>query len=434
MKRLLVINLFFIGSIFSTCYAQVSGYGSFSYGYNQNPLFNYQNQSDQIKQTYLELNYSKDYDESELRLSYVSGLMLFNQFSARNFYEHNIYGRYFLKFTKEDNDEQKSEDTNAEDENISEGQAKEAQVKINNEQAVEDSSDKYLDIMVKAGARHDKDLFKEFDNTGVNLLLSYKFLPAESICLRLTNDFGLRNYTYLSELSNLTDILTLQVSNKFNGSYSYGLRFSAAYKYYTSTLYDTSKYESERTYTKKPGKGKGGAAVNIPSGKQLLLQPQSNGTAQLALGLFYIKTLEGGSVETDLLYRYNPKTRTRYLAQKNDAGMNEDIYNDFFSYDGPEGRVKFSHPLFLGLQMMAEIALTQKNFEAPALNIDGEKINDHRKDLNSSVDLFISRPINIFGNFSVDIIAGAGYVRNQSNDNYNDFSSYSFSGGIGIGI
>ncbi|MGE5682686.1 MAG: hypothetical protein ACM34K_17600 [Bacillota bacterium] len=438
MKRLM-LSLFVAGSVYSNIFAQFFAYGSVSYGYNQNPLYNYQNQGDQLKQTYLELNYMKDYDNSQLKFSYVSGLVLFNSFADRNYYEHNLFSRYSISFVKDkpQNEVKLINDENSEgvDENqTDQDSVRTIQAEDEEELASDDSTNSSLDLMAKVGARHDKELFKEFDNFGTNFLASYKFLASDAFTLRLTNDFGLRNYTYISELSNLTDIFTLQAANKFNGSYSFGVRLSAAYKYYTSTVYDTSKFETERTYKKKTGKGKGGAVVTVPSGKQILLQPQSNGTSQLTAGLFFIKSFVNSSMEVNLLYRYNPNTQTRYYAQQTNAGINEDIYNDFFSYQGYETGIKYNRQLFFGIQMSADINITKKNFEAPALDLNGAQTDLHRNDLNMSVDLFVSRSINIYRNFSVDLICGAGIVRNQSNDSYNDFSSYSVSGGIGIGL
>ncbi|MDP2362567.1 MAG: hypothetical protein Q8M94_02235, partial [Ignavibacteria bacterium] len=181
--RLLILSLIILFTVKS--FAQLSLYSSASYGYYQNPLYNYQELDDQLKQTYTELNYSKQFDSSKLNLSYISGLVLFNRFEDRNYYEHNFTTNYNLVFNKEESEE----DLTAE--------------------IFEDSTESYLDFTFKVGGRHDKDIFKDFNNFGTSLLTSYKFMISDDFYLQIANTAGYRDYTNITVLSNVTDILNL---------------------------------------------------------------------------------------------------------------------------------------------------------------------------------------------------------------------------------
>ncbi|MGE5439025.1 MAG: hypothetical protein ACM3UR_04155, partial [Bacteroidota bacterium] len=136
----------------SKAFPQFSFYGNTSFGYYNNPLYNYQRKPDQLRQSYLEMNYLKDFEASRLSFSYVSGLMLFNQLSDRNFYEHNIFAKYNLRLTKKPSaglekgaapmDEEASEgddSTSTESEEIEPAEEEESA-----ESVTEDSSASYL--------------------------------------------------------------------------------------------------------------------------------------------------------------------------------------------------------------------------------------------------------------------------------------------------
>jgi len=448
----------------SNVFPQFSFYGNTSYGFNKNPLGNFEKKSDQLRQSYLEMNYLKDFQSSSLSLSYISGLMLFNQLKDRNFYEHNVFAKYNLRLTEkklpkeeparqtplqtkdtlenEDASKANASETESSETEVAENEAAETETAeeedASPESVMEDSSATYLSFIAQAGARYDKDAFKEFDSFGTGLTVSYKTRPGDMFCLRITNSGGLRNYTYISELSNLTDQLLLQLSNKYNGSYQYGVTLSGGIKYYTQSVYDTTKFESKRSFNQKSqGKGKLGSKITVPSSKQILLEPQADGTTQFTAGIFFNKNWESQTtLKTSFLYRYNPKTLTRYLAQyANTSMLSEDIYNDFFSYKGFEAKLSAGQPLPWKMQISAEYNFQQKNFEAPALNLEGVQIsNKKRKDLYNSFDVFLSKNFTFFEGLDIDLMLGTGLQRNQSNDSYNDFSSYNLTGTIGIGF
>lgn len=393
-------------------FAQLSLYSSASYGYYQNPLYNYQELDDQLKQTYTELNYSTAFDHSKLNFSYISGLVLFNRFEDRNYYEHNLTSKYLLEFK----DDELSEE--------------------NTETVSTDSIRPLLTLAVRVGGRHDKDIFKDFNNFGTSALAGYRFMISDDYYFELTNTFGFRDYSNITVLSNITDILNLQIGNKTNSSFNYGLDLSVGFKYYTESLYDTSKFEVTRSFTTKyTGKGKTGAKITVPSDKDILISPMANGTAQFVADIFMRTNWEKTSLKANLLYRYNPNTLVRYLAQyANTTFLTEDIYNDNFSYEGYEIRSEFIQKLFYDIELKLDLSFQQKLFGAPALDLVGTKLADQRIDLRTFTELYISRYFNLSDNLGMGIALSSGFVRNQSNDLYNNFSSYYISLSIGLGF
>jgi len=408
--RLLILLLVVLYT--ANSFAQLSLYSSASYGYYQNPLYNYQELDDQLKQTYTELNFSKEFERSKLNFSYVSGLVLFNRFEDRNYYEHNLTSTYAIDF-KEDHlyDENTEVDSN-------------------------DSINPLLTFLFKVGGRHDKDIFKDFNNFGTSALAGYKFMISDDYYIELTNTFGYRDYTNITVLSNITDILNLQIGNKFSSTFNYGLNISGGFKYYTESIYDTSKFEVERSFTiKYTGKGKTGAKITVPSEKGILISPMENGTAQFVADIFMRTHWGKTALQTNILYRYNPNTLVRYLAQySNTTFLTEDIYNDYFSYEGFEIRSEFTQKLFYDIEIKLDLLFQQKLFGAPALDLVGTKTADQRVDLRAYSELYISRYFNLSENLGMGVALSSGFVRNQSNDAYNDFSSYYISLSIGFGF
>jgi hypothetical protein len=408
--RLLILLLFVLYN--ANSFAQLSLYSSASYGYYQNPLYNYQELDDQLKQTYTELSYSKEFDRSKLNLSYISGLVLFNRFEDRNYYEHNLTSTYLIDFKEDD-----------------------LSKKIN-EVVSNDSISPLLILSLKVGGRHDKEIFHDFNNFGTSALAGYKFMISDNYYVELTNTFGYRDYTNITVLSNITDILNLQIGSKFSNTFNYGLNISGGFKYYTESIYDTSKFEVERSFTiKYTGKGKTGAKIKVPSDKEILISPMENGTSQFVADIFMRTHWEKTALQANILYRYNPNTLVRYLAQySNTTFLTEDIYNDNFSYEGFEIRSEFSQKLFYDIEIKLELMFQQKLFGAPSLDLVGTKTADQRVDLRTFSELYISRYFNLSDNLGMGIALSSGFVRNQSNDVYNDFSSYYISLSIGFGF
>ncbi|MBP1656711.1 MAG: hypothetical protein H6Q31_1312 [Bacteroidetes bacterium] len=409
--------------------AQVSGFMSASYGYHRNPLYNYEMIPDQLRQSYLELTYAHPVGNGTISAGYVGGLMIFNAFTDRNYYEHNGRLTYLQAFgsipraprsvNPESIDEEEGEEEKAEEEEI----------------ADTDSVRSYFDVNARIGGRHDKAVFREFDNIGTSLTAGYRFRIG-SLFMRIHNDFGMRSYANLTELSNISDVLTVQLGRFSQGGLTAGVLAQGGIKHFTNDVYDTTRFESKRTYVVKDnGKGKGGAKLVEPSDKNILVNSATTTASQLAGGVFAGSSWTAGSLMAELLYRYNTGSGTRYLAQyANTSMLNEDIYNDFFSYDGPSGRIVYRQSLPLGLQSIVTVEAVRKRFSAPALNLNGDQIADNRIDLNGSADLWLSRYFELPGGLGLDVALSAGVVRNQSNDDYNDFSLSQFGMSLGVGF
>jgi hypothetical protein len=123
----------------------------------------------------------------------------------------------------------------------------------------------------------------------------------------------------------------------------------------------------------------------------------------------------------------------RYLAQQpNTSLVTQDVYNDFFAYQGPEVHLRTNHVLPARIQIVIECELRAKSFSVPALTVTGAETGQKRKDLRSNLELSLARYFELFGNLGVDFTLDASVMRNQSNDDYSDYSLYTVSGSVGL--
>jgi hypothetical protein len=83
-------------------------------------------------------------------------------------------------------------------------------------------------------AQHDKEPFEAFDNTSLSLAGSYR-VRLGSLYLRVNNDCGIRSYRYLEELSNVADVLILQLGKFSANGLSLGALGQAGFEHFTST-------------------------------------------------------------------------------------------------------------------------------------------------------------------------------------------------------
>jgi hypothetical protein len=394
--------------------SQLSGYISGGMGYNTNPLYNYERDGDQVAQTYLELAYTDDSPFRRFRASYVSGWMVFNRIAERNYYEHNIVLGYHLSLAEPPADGADEEDASA----FREGDLPR------------------LDLGLKAGARHDRSAFKEFDNYGSELTGTYTLGMPESWRLRVESSGGYRHYVYLDPLSNATGAVTVLFGRAPARGWEYGVRATTGLKYFTTSLFDTTLFESTRTFVlKASGKGKGGARIRVPSDKKLLVDAEDNAILQLAGGFHAGFSWEGGSARAEVLYRNNPGSTGRYLAQyTNTSILNEDIYNDHFSYEGPDLSVTLRQVLPARIQTVLTLQAERKVFTAPAFDLNGVETAGDRVDRRVGAELYVSRYFDLVDGLGMDLAAAVTVLRNQSNDMYNDFSVTAFSLFLGFGF
>lgn len=420
------------GAAAVTAQAQFSGFASASYGYHAAPLYNYERIPDHLRQGYAELQYTHAAGDGMIAAGYTGGVMIFQTFTDRNYLEHalrlsyqNAYGtprtaQHRPAILPPTGDQDGGEDVEEEEE----------------EEAPPvdpDSTRTFLDLQLRASARHDKDAFREFDNTGLTLIGVLR-LPLGSWFLRITNECGLRSYQNITELSNLSDYATVQFGRHWGAGFNAGIALAGGSKYYTTDMYDTTQFESTRTYVEKAsGKGKGGAKLVVPSDKQILTNATTTISWQTAGGVFAGYTWDGGAVAADGWYRYNPGKATRYLAQyANTSMLNEDIYNDFFSYAGPESHLVYRQSLPFGLQSTITGTVARRQYEAPALDLEGNDLGKKRRDVVGLVELWLSRSLPLSEGFGLEVALSGALLRNRSNDAYNDFGSYQ--AGVSLGI
>ena len=439
--------------------AQFSGYFSTTYGYNSNPLYNYRQLSDRVAQTYMQLGYEKEYENSILSLGYVNGVALFNQFGDRNYVEQSLLGRYKIVFWKTDDEETESSDE-AQDDSTDEqnGEADNQGSDSTDAQSVatvqdmqtsalglpakdtveqfDDSTNAYLDFGAKLSGRHDKSEHDEFDNYGGELSSAYRMMIGENYFLRIANGFSYRSYANIPDLSNIANALLLQLGSRTNKSLDYGLDLLGGIRHYTRNVYDTTRFEPVRTYVEKPsGKGKLGGKIKVPSGKLLLTNSGTSTTYQLVFGAYMTKKWEQSSLGYSALFRISSKSPSRYIAQfTTNSTLSEDIYNDHFSYEGFETFLVYTQKLPLEISAVLSLSLQKKKFGAPAYSLNGDEIAPKRKDLRSAIELGVSRPFELGQGFSLELSLEFGALRNQSNDDYSDFGTFNFGVGIGIGF
>lgn len=405
--------------------SQLNGYSSVSFGYNQNPLYNYAKISDQLKLGYLELSYQKESEHGSLAIRYVGGLTVFNRLQDRTYYEHGLAGTYAIHFTGV------ASKANADEEESAESDSTEETEKP---PSYADSTGRYLTFGVRIAARHDKAIRRDFDNQGAEATLAYRFAIGEHSFGRILNTVSSHSYPNVAELSNVNDVLSAELAAWSDGGFIYGINASAGIKYYTTSIFDTTRFQT--TPGNSPGKGKGGGNQVGTTTEQILLEPQIKGTIQLSAGLFLRKDWsELSSLSAAALYRLTPRYAERYLAPLTpEASLTEDLHADFFSYEGPEIQLRLTQRLFARIGSILSAEFLHKSYGIPALDLEGNEIEPTRSDLRSSIELYLSRYFEISGGLGLDVSLGMEVARNQSNDRYNDYSTYAASLGFGIGF
>jgi hypothetical protein len=426
-------TLFLVVTMCNVAVAQFSGFVSGTYQSHSNPLYNYEQIGDQLYQGYLELGLKSGH----LGARYAGGTVLFKSFADRNYLDHSLTLSWESRPTNAPTQqlEESTEDTSGEDE--SEVISEPLQPDTNSGPA--DSIGISAIVSAKLGARHDKEVFREYDNYAASLDGSVRWGFGDAWLLRVAGEAGYRKYPFIGELSNITGLCRVEVRWGLNQGLAFGVRAAAGLKYFTQASFDTSRFEAVRTYVlvKKQGAGKGGAIITTKeaSTKQILSNADVRHTTQIAPSMFVRIGWPDGSLEGDLLYRYNPDSPARVLTRTpGTATINEDIYNDYFSYGGPEAHLWFRQTLPAAVQAIISFEQQRKIFGTPALQLDGTEIALSRVDLRRSIELYLSRWFALSENIGMDVALSASLVRNESNDDYNDFSAWTIGISAGLGF
>lgn len=410
--------------------AQVSGFVSSSYQSHGNPLYNYEQIGDRVYQGYLELGFATPCTG----VRYTAGLALFDVFTDRNYLDHTL--RLSWHATPAAITTPQPEDTAADGDQ---------------QQGISESLDPDKDsdrpdpigldavISAKFSARHDKESFKEYDNYAASVEGALLWGLADMWNLSLTGEAGYRRYPFIDELSNATGVAKVELRWGQDNGLMLAARVTGGLKYFTRESFDTARFEAARTYipVKKQGAGKGGAIIvsKQPSEKQILSNANVLYTTQISPALFVRLGRPGSSLEGEFLYRYNPASSARVIARtEGTATINEDLYNDYFSYSGPEARLAFRQTLPAALQASISLEHQLKRFSAPALRLDGTENALSRMDVRRSIELYVSRWVALSETTGLDIALSASVFRNESNDEYNDFSAWTFALSTGLGF
>ncbi len=407
-----------LGMLCCVCaaHAQLSGYESVSYGYSSNPLCNYEVLPDRLVQNYLELSFTHEFSSSDLALQYTGGLMAFRDLSVRTYYEHTLAGTYAIRFEKEEEGDDSAET------------------------APEDSSASYLLLGLIGSARHDRADFAEYDNSSFGASCGYRAPLGAASFIRLLASSEYRAYSSLAELSNVTTAARASVGFQLDKHLTLEWSLGAGLKHYTSAMFDTVLFETKRSYVQSNGngngKGKGGANILVPSKKQLFVNPTSNGTSQYSAGVSLTGHWDQTSCSFQASYRLIPAGASpRYLAQvAGSSTLREDIYNDSFSSSGPAASLSVTQQLPAKFRVMFNAAAGTSRFNVPALNLAGEQIAAERSDRRGSAELAVMRSFELGSGFILEAGVNAHAERNQSNDDYNDYSLRSIAVSLAVGF
>jgi hypothetical protein len=411
-------------------FGQMNMYNSTSMGFDRNAQFNYMKSGDQIKTNYLELNYILDTETTLTSISYISGLQLYNNFYTRNYYEHSLTAGYQWKFLSEKKEEHEQEIQDS--------------IETLNEEAdeAEDSTDSYLDIFTKGGIRHDKSEFKEFDNSRVAMVASFRFPVYNNINLRITNSIEYRRYTYLPELSNVLENIIFQFGNDFGDTFNYSISAAFGSKMFIVPFSDTTLFESllpgDITMLIKKIPTGSGKEERIDTSFILSSRKLNEKTSADNLASLVITVENKWNPVTFFCsagYRVKISDGARFLGHyANTQILTEDIYNDAFDSEGAIFDLRFTFPLIWGIKTIINPTVVTKNYNNAALNLEGQIINIQRKDITSSVDFILSRQFILSGSLTADLYINYTLNRNQSNDEYNNYSGYSVLTGIAVGF
>jgi hypothetical protein len=405
--------------------AQLSGFVSGTYGYQSNPLYNFEQTSDQVRSTYLEVEYSAE----QFRALYAGGLTLFHDLTERNFLDH----RLLLSLSFSPNPQSTSAGTDSIEDEHPEG------IHEDSVPVTPDSLGRFGAITARFASRHDKSVFREYDNAAATLSGSLRWGIESGWHIRLVPEAEYRVYPYTEELSNASGLLTTEVGFGESQGLSGGLRALTGVKHFTVAAFDSAQFESVPTYVTvtKPGSGKGGAKITVKesSGKKILSNADIRTTSQFAGSGFVTYAWRAGSLVAEMLYRKNLSGAARILARTPEsATINEDIYNDFFSYNGPEASLTFRQTLPGSAQGLVSLSYLRKKYGAPAFDGQGAEIAGARVDRRRGIEFYLSRYVVLSPRFGLDVALSGSIVRNESNDTYNDYSARSIGFSLGFGF
>ncbi len=224
--------------------------------------------------------------------------------------------------------------------------------------------------------------------------------------------------------------------------FQYGVSISGGLKYFPKIKYDTTLFEETRSYkiqnvldSNLVGNGKQQRWVyytypdTSESDKILLSKPTTKSAYQIAFGGFIQQNWNNAMFRAEVAYRINSRSSLLTLVQNSSTlTLNEDLYNSVFNAHGPEFLCHIKYTFPSTIQFSATIEVAHKIFETPAIDLQsGVIFKNNREDLNTNVELYISKFFQITEMIGFDISLNSSYLRNKSNDAYNDYSLSGYS-------
>jgi len=426
-----ILLLFLLDS--SQSFSQLSGYASAGMGYYSNPLYSYLMESSPAKQGYAELTYDQPLKKDMLSFKYVGSLSIFDNIQQRNYYEHRLSGNYALVFGKTYDP---LTGKNLENDTTSNDNTDDGEVNADTFRDFDDSLFKYLNLNITGGSRINKPAFREFDNWGISMSASYRFMPFNFAYLRIEDNFSFREYKTVSALSNESNTFSLILGNRTAKKANYGLALSFGIKHFikefADTLFDQSLYSTDHG-NPKGGKIFSGVEDDTTYFQSITEQPDN--LIQLTPSVFYKANYGKTEIYCNIHYNKNFQKTSRFINQMNvSTYVNEDLYNESFSFEGLGFAFRIKQLLPLNLQASLNLDFQQKHYGFPAFSLIGETLANSRFDMRTNVDFYLSRYFEVYKNLGLEVTFLSGYYRNQSTDEFNNYYLYYYMLALGIGF
>jgi hypothetical protein len=416
MKRMFCVVILLVAG-HTVGRSQWSGYGSLTYSVESNALYNYQSVDDQLRQAYVQALFQRPGEESLFEVFYTGGLTTFRTLEERNYLDHSANARYTIRLPA--STLQRGEDDEEESPTFD---------------PAGDTTASYLVLVLKPGARHNREIFRDFNTTGLDAAATYWTNCSNSLKGRGEAAIAFRSYPNVPELSNLTWAFTVDLRSSTWDKWKFGSGLQYGMKSYNKNQIDTAAFETMMGSGKRKGNS-GNSGSGSSSKKRILLSATSPRTSQLVLEVFTERLLGEATVRAEVRGRWNPINHARRIGQ-DAAGslLTDDLYNEQYGYEGYEVDVQYTTPLFAEITGSLGMRHENKSFGTPALDVNGNQTAETRKDLRTEFEMSFSRSVPLSESFALELSLGIHTMRNQSNDQYNDFSGSGASITIGGGF
>lgn len=376
-------------------YAQFSPNLEISTYYDDNLFRSPYELNDLVSDIDLKLNYQ--IPNSNLHLYYNPDIILFNNYSERNFSLHGIGLSYF-------------KDLNEEESRVF-----------------------YL------GAEYNKRINKsELDFYNYNQFYGYANMRFDLnlFFLKLGYNYRYRDYMNFSDLTNSRQYIFAQINKALPSRTSIILEADLGRKSFAGSKSLTSVYEDYNSYTQGRGKGRGATGVvtdtNYTSVTQTFKAPSLDQFVLLA------RVAQSLHPKVGIYIQYRKQIslteQTTYL--NSDAYFqDEEIFDDPFSYesDAVSSQLTWIFPWVVKFQLGA--SYSTKNYiseQAYTSELDSLASGGTRQDDRSLLYLNLSKSINFNKNWlnAVTLNFNYHYARNESNSYWYDYKNSVIGGGI----